>query len=48
MYEILKEEYGFKGSDRSVRLYVSKRKQELFEKVNQRITFRIETSNSSS
>jgi len=31
MYEILKEEYGFTGSDRSVRLYVSKRKQELLE-----------------
>ncbi len=31
MYEMLKEQYGFTGSDRSVRLYVSKRKQELLE-----------------
>lgn len=29
MYEMLKEQYDFKGSDRSVRLYVSKRKKEL-------------------
>ena len=31
MYEMLKEQFGFTGSDRSVRLYVSKRKQELLE-----------------
>lgn len=31
MYEMLKEQFGFKGSDRSVRHYVSKRKQELLE-----------------
>ena len=31
MYEVLKEKYSFTGSYRSVRLYVSKRKQELLE-----------------
>lgn len=31
MYEMLKEQFDFKGSDRSVRNYVSKRKQELIE-----------------
>ena len=31
MYETLKEQFGFTGSDRSVRLYVSKRRQELLE-----------------
>lgn len=31
MYEMLKEQFDFKGSDRSVRLYVAKRKKELQE-----------------
>lgn len=31
MFEMLKEQFGFTGSDRSVRLYVSKRKKELLE-----------------
>ena len=35
IWEQLKEEFGFKGSDRTVRDYVSKRKKELLNEVNQ-------------
>lgn len=34
IWEILKEQHGFKGSDRTVRAYVSKRKKELLEELN--------------
>ncbi len=33
IWELLKEECGFKGSDRTVRAYVSKRKIELLEEM---------------
>lgn len=35
MWELLKEDFGFKGSDRSVRNYVSNRKKELLNEANQ-------------